>query len=46
MVFAQTALASKNNVDVLFIMTIDPNKLSVSTKPYATIDEYTKYNQE
>lgn len=46
MAFAHGALANKDNVAVLFIMTVDPSKILISTTPYAIIDEYSAIPQE
>ncbi|CAF5209501.1 unnamed protein product, partial [Rotaria magnacalcarata] len=37
---------STDNISVIFIMTIDPSKISTSSTPFAMIDEYTAIKAE
>ncbi|CAF4937394.1 unnamed protein product, partial [Rotaria sp. Silwood1] len=45
--FIESALPKyKDNVGVLFIMTIDPNNVSTSTIPFAPIQKYSVFQEE
>ncbi|CAF4022156.1 unnamed protein product [Rotaria sp. Silwood2] len=47
MLFVQRTLRKyENMIGVLFIMTIDPGKISASTTPFALIDDYSAFPQE
>ncbi|CAF2109290.1 unnamed protein product [Rotaria magnacalcarata] len=45
--FVQSALPKyKDNVGVIFVMTIDPNDVSTSTTPFAPIKKYSAFQEE
>lgn len=42
----RTMNRSKDDIGIIFVMTIDPNKISTSTTPYALIDDHSAFPSE